>query len=95
MGDYLLWAFSKLRKYIPRLFWLLLPRLSLRINFDKTRFGPHFGRFFLKLIWSPWPTFKVGFTCTTFIGQAKSSFREVRKFSPTTEDAIEPAIIYL
>jgi hypothetical protein len=24
------------------------------INFDKKRIGPHFGRFFIKLIWSPW-----------------------------------------
>jgi hypothetical protein len=44
MGDcFLLWANTF--KEMPNI---------LCINFDKNWFGLHFGRFFYKLIWSPW-----------------------------------------
>jgi hypothetical protein len=42
----------KKNKKVARHFWLLGKKLC--INFDKNWIGPHFGRFFSKLIWSPW-----------------------------------------
>jgi hypothetical protein len=56
--DYcLLWTvFLKITKVVGYLcnFGLLFPQLRLCINFDKKGAGLHFGRFFNKLVWSPW-----------------------------------------
>jgi hypothetical protein len=53
MGDCLFWVvFLKIAKNI-QILGLYVPRLRLRIIFDKKYIGQHFGRFFRKPIWSP------------------------------------------
>jgi hypothetical protein len=47
-------SFLKMTRVV-HIFALLFTRKMFCINFDKKMFGLHFGRFFLKLIWSPWP----------------------------------------
>jgi hypothetical protein len=39
---------------LAKIFGYFFPQISLCINFGKKWHGLHFGRFFLKLIWSPW-----------------------------------------
>jgi hypothetical protein len=47
--------FSKIMK-AAQSFGPFFPHFRLYIRFGKKRLGLHFGRFFHKLIWSPWST---------------------------------------
>jgi hypothetical protein len=53
MGNSLLWTFFFEITEVTKMFWLLFPKLMVRMNFDKKGVGQHFGRFFYKLIWPP------------------------------------------
>jgi hypothetical protein len=74
MGHWLLWAASwKWQKY-PTYLGCCILWISFSINFDKKSVGLHFGRFFHKLIWSPWTWIKCDKTvrrkkskCVTFL----------------------------
>jgi hypothetical protein len=50
-----LWQFCE--NYRPQIFELLFSAVKVMHKFKQKCVGLHFGRFFHKLIWSPWPRF--------------------------------------
>jgi hypothetical protein len=73
-----------------------IPWLSLSIELDKSWVGLHFGRFFNKLIWSPWkaPSFIVGNIANLIILEEELQVLHVLELDELQGDGVAVQLIW-